>query len=338
MERFGDVTLAKIKDSADLRKILPSSLTGAETVIVKPNWFSPHPANFTDAHALGLLLEALDGKVIVIEGYTLEKHDGSVKFTVDGSEVDWKWIMENPDWGWAREEGRWEEIRRQDEGFLEEHGLGDLLREHGAEYVNVTEEIWAGRTVDPGEVKERVEGRYGPVAEKKLYGFMPEALKAHEGAPLVSLGKVKGIGGTFPSLTLKNLFGLIPDPLRSWWHGPGDARLGESIIDITRVYASYFPLYGVCEAFREATAMSPEGEVKVEWGRYDVVRDLGFAALGGNLVSLDAVLSGLMGVDPEKVSYLALGEEVFGRYDRSPVDEARAASSEWIPVRGKGFA
>ncbi len=332
MERFGDVTLAKIKDSADLRKILPSSLTGSETVIVKPNWFSPHPANFTDAHALGLLLEALDGKVIVIEGYTLEKHDGSMKFTVDGSEVDWKWIMENPDWGWAREEGRWEEIRRQDEGFLEEHGLGDLLREHGAEYVNVTEEIWAGRTVDPGEVKARVEGRYDPVAEKKLYGFMPEALRAHEGAPLVSLGKVKGIGGTFPSLTLKNLFGLIPDPLRSWWHGPGDARLGESIIDITRVYASYFPLYGVCEAFREATVMSPEGEVEVEWGRYDVVRDLGFAALGGNLVSLDAVLSGLMGVDPEKVSYLGLGEEAFGRYDRSPVDEARAASSRWIPA------
>ena len=106
MERFGDVTLAKIKDSADLRRLLPSSLTGSETVIVKPNWFSPHPANFTDAHALGLLLGALDGKIIVIEGYTLEKHDGSMKFTVDGNEVNWKWVMENPDWGWVREEGR----------------------------------------------------------------------------------------------------------------------------------------------------------------------------------------------------------------------------------------
>ena len=103
-------------------------------------------------------------------------------------------------------------------------------------------------------------------------------------------------------------------------------------MDIARVYASYFELYGVCEAFREATAMSPEGEVEVEWGRYDVVRDLGFAALGGNLVSLDAVVSSLMGVDPEKVSYLGLGEEVFGRYDRSPDEEAKAASSEWIPA------
>jgi uncharacterized protein (DUF362 family) len=333
MESFGDVTLAKIRDSSDLRRLLPSNLTGSETVIVKPNWFSPHPSNFIDAHALGILLGALDGKVIVIEGYTLEKQDGSMKFNVDGSEVNWRWIMENPDWGWAKEGGRWEEIRRQDEWFLEEHGLRDLLEEHGAEYVNVTEEIWAGRTVDPGEVKERVEARYGPVAEEQLYGFMPEPLRAHEGAPLVSLGKVKGIGGKFPSLSLKNLFGLIPDPLRSWWHGPGDARLGESIIDITRVYASYFPLYGVCEALRDATAMNPQGAVKVEWGRYDIVRDLGFAALGGNLMNLDAVTSAIMGVDPSKVSYLTLGEKVFGPYDGVQVERAKAASGEWIPIK-----
>jgi uncharacterized protein (DUF362 family) len=333
MERFGDVTLAKIRDSADLRKVLPSSLTSSETVIVKPNWFSPHPANFTDSHALGLLLDSLDGRAVVIEGYTLEKQDGSMKFTVDGNEVDWRWIMENPDWGWAKEKGRWEEIRRQDEGFLEKHGLRDLLREHGAEYVNVTEEAWAGRTVDPGHVRERVEERYGPVAEEQLYGFMPAALMAYEGAPLVSLGKVKGIGGKFPSLSLKNLFGLIPDPLRSWWHGPGDSRLGESIVDMTRVYASYFQLYGVCEALREATAMSPKGEVAVEWGRYDVVRDLGFTTLGGDLVNLDAVTSALMRVDPSKVSYLILGEKVFGPYDRPQVERAKKASGDWIPEK-----
>jgi uncharacterized protein (DUF362 family) len=162
---------------------------------------------------------------------------------------------------------------------------------------------------------------------------MPKELKAHEGAPLISLGKVKGIGGKFPSLALKNLFGLIPDPLRSWWHGPGDARLGESIIDITRVYASYFPLYGICEALREATAMSPEGKVEVEWGKYDIVRDLGFASLGGNLMNLDAVTSAIMRVDPSKVSYLTLGEDVFGPYDRVQVERAKVASEDWIPKK-----
>ncbi len=104
--QFGDVTLARVTGPAELRSLLPDYILDSETLVVKPNWFSPHPASFTDAHALGLLLEALDGKFIVIEGYTLEKHDGSMKFTVDGSEVNWRWVMENPDWGWAREKGR----------------------------------------------------------------------------------------------------------------------------------------------------------------------------------------------------------------------------------------
>ena len=177
MRKFGDVILAKIIDSTDLRRLLPENLTKAETVIVKPNWFSPHPANFIDTHALGLLFEALDGEIIVVEGYTLEKQDGSMKFNVDGRPVDWRWVMANPEWSWVKEKGRWEEIRRQDERFLQKFGFRDLLTEHGAKYVNVTEEIWAGRIVDSEKVKDKVEERFGPVAEEKLYGFMPKALK-----------------------------------------------------------------------------------------------------------------------------------------------------------------
>ena len=220
-----------------------------------------------------MVLDALDGEAIVVEGHSMMRNDGSKTVTGANARDEWDWI------------------REQETKYLRRLGLSDVMERHGAEFVNITDEVWSGRIVDPGEVKEKVEARYGPVAEEQLYGFMPETLRVHEGAPLVSLGKVKGIGGKFPSLSLKNLFGLIPDPLRSWWHGPGDARLGESIIDITRVYASYFPLYGVCEALREATAMNPQGAVKVEWGRYDIVRDLGFAALGGNLMNLDAVTS-----------------------------------------------
>ena len=76
----------------------------------------------------------------------------------------------------------------------------------------------------------------------------------------------------------------------------------------------------------------PEGEVKAPWGSYDIVRDLGVVALGPNLVSLDAVLCGLINVDPEKVSYLQKGEEAFGEYDRRLVNEAKAVASEWFLV------
>ena len=332
MSKFGDVTVARTRTSAELRRLLVDHLLESELLIVKPNWYAPHPANFTDADALRMLLEAVDSKVVVTEAYTLERQDGSMRFTVDGEEVDWRWILKHPDWGWAREEGRWEEIRRQDRWFLGEHGFSDLFEEFGVEYVNVTEEVWRGRTADPEAVREAVEGRFAPAFTDQIYGFLPRRLHDLRGSTLVSLGKVKGIGGAYPSLTLKNMFGLIPDPLRTWWHGPDDSRLAPSIVDIAKVYAAFFRVYGVCEAFKEATVSNPEGNVKVSWGRYDVARDLGVVALGPNLVSLDAVLCGLISVDPEKVSYLQEGEKAFGEYDRSHVEEARTVADEWFPV------
>ncbi len=330
--KLGDVVIDRVRTPSDLRKLLPKSCFESEVVVVKPNWFSPHPANFTDAEALRMLLEAVDARVVVTEAYTLEKHDGSMKFMVEGEEVDWRWIMEHPSWDWAKEADLWDEIRGQDQWFMDEFGFTDLFQEFGVDYVNVTEEIWRGRIANPDTVRDAVEARFAPVSNEGLYGFLPKRLHDLKGSTLISFGKVKGIGSTFPSLTLKNMFGLLPDPLRSWWHGPKDERLGGSIVDIAKVYASFFDLYGVCEAIRNVTVSHPEGEVSVPWGRYNIFRGLGVVALGPNLVSLDAVLCGLIRVDPEKVSYLKLGEEAFGAYDRVHIDAARAVADEWFPV------
>jgi len=332
MKRFGDVTLGRVRSSADLKRVLLDLDLEPGVLIVKPSWYSPHPANFTSAEALRMLIEALDRRVVVTEGYSLDRQDGSMKFQVDGEAVDWRWVMKHPSWEWVREGGRWDEFRKQDRWFLDEHGFTDLFEEFGVDYVNVTEEVWSGRVVDPTTVKRAVEEKFKTVIDEKLYSFLPKRFHGLAGSPLISLGRVKGIGGTYPSLTLKNLFGLIPDPLRSSWHGPKDSLLGRSIVDIAKVYASFFGVHGVCEAIESATAEHPEGEVQVPWGRYKVVKGVGAVAVGRNLVSLDAVLCGLMGVDPEKVSYLQEGERAFGRYDRGHVEEARAAASEWFTV------
>ena len=332
LQLFGGVTLSRVRNSAELKRVIAEPLLEAETLIVKPNWFSPHPANFTDAETLRMLLEAVDARVVVVEAYTLEKQDGGMRFTVGGEDVDWRWIMDHPDWDWAREEGRWDEFRRQDRWFMDEYGFTGLFEDFGVEYVNVTEEAWMGRTVDPATVKERVEERFGPVFREELYGFLPRRLHELAGVPLISFGKVKGINGTFPSLTLKNLFGLIPDPLRSWWHGPDDSTLGRSIVDIAKIYAAFFDLHGVCEAIRNVTVSRPEGRVKAPWGNYDIIENPGVVTVGRHLVSLDAVLCGLISVDPEKVSYLQLGEEAFGPYDRRFVTKAKAVAAEWFPV------
>ena len=331
MRRFGPITIGRVRDASDLKKFLTDHLLKTDVFIVKPSWYSPHPANFTDAETLRILLEALEGRVVVTEAYSLDRQDGGMRFTVGGEEVDWRWIMRNPDWGWAMEEGRWSEFRRQDRWFLDEHGFTDLFQEHGVEYVNVTEEVWRGRTADPGKVRDEVEARYAPAFKEELYSYVPSRLYELRGATLISYGKVKGIGGTFPSLTMKNMFGFIPDPLRSLWHGPDDRWLGKSIVDVNKVYAALFNVYGICEAIRHTTISHPQGEVKVPWGGYNIIRDLGVVALGRPLVTLDAVLCGLIGVDPEEVSYLKLGEEAFGAYDRSLIEEAKMAASDWFP-------
>ena len=331
LQQFGSVTVSRVRTPTDLRQLLKDPWLMMDEIIIKPNWFSPHPANFTDAETLRVLLEALDSRVIVIEAYSMERQDGSMKFTVDGEEVDWRWIMKHPNWDWIKNGNRWTEIRKQDKWFLDEFGFTDLFNEHEVEYVNVTEEVWQGRIADVEKVKKAVETRFPPVLREELYGLIPQRLYELRGSTLISLGKVKGIRGAYPSLTMKNLFGLIPDPLRSWWHGPNDEWLGRSIVDINKVYAALFKVYGICEALRYATVSDPEGEVKVPWGSYGIAEDLGVLAFGRDLVSLDAVLCRLIGVDPEKISYIKLGEEVFGIYDREQVEKAKK-STEWFPV------
>ncbi|MDH5703837.1 MAG: DUF362 domain-containing protein [Aigarchaeota archaeon] len=330
--QLGSVTVGRVRNSADMRRLLKDPSLSADVFIVKPNWYSPHPANFTDADALRMLLEGLDGRIVVTEAYSLERQDGSMEFTVDGEKVDWRWVMKHPGWDWIREEGRWDQLRRQDKWFLDEYGFTDLFEEQGVEYVNVTEEVWRGRSADAGKIREVVDARFDPVFREELYSYIPQKLYELRGATFISFGKVKGIRGTFPSLTMKNLFGLIPDPLRSWWHGPSDRWLGRNIVDINKVYSALFNVYGICEALRHATLDHPDGEVKVPWGSYNIVKDLGFVALGRHLISLDAVLCGLIGVDPEKVSYLKLGEKALGIYSRSHVEAAKSAAPGWFPV------
>jgi len=276
-------------------------------------------------------MDALDGRVVVVEGYSGDRHDGSMRLSSGGEKVDWRWLLKHPDWGWAKEDGTWDEIRRQDRWFLDHHGFTDVIGAHDAEYLNITEEIWSGRAEKPEEMKELVESRYSPVQHEQIYGFMPSKLWRLRGSPLVSLGRVKGCGGTYPSLTLKNLFGLVPDPYRSWWHGPKDRDLSRSIVDIAKLYASAFIIHGVCEAFSSYTVNDPGGEVRAPWGAYRVMKSDGFVAHGPSPVELDAVLCALIRVDPSKVGYLQLGEKEFGPYDKGTVAEASAASAKWFP-------
>ncbi len=331
MYPVGSVAVDRVNGSDDMKRTLGDNFVNADTVLVKPNWYSPHPSNFTDAETLGYVLDSIDSKVVVIEGHSIDRQDRSMKFTVDGAQVNWAWLMKHPDWGWIKEEERWDELKGQEQWFLDHYGFTDVLEKHGATYINVTDEIWEGNVVDATKIRSDVESKYPPVHRNEVYGFMPTKLMEFKGSPLISLARMKGYGGEYPSLCLKNMFGLIPDPLRASWHGPKNKHLDDSIIDINKLYYTYFDMYGICEAIKTYTVIDPKGEHKVPWGNYRVKDGGGLVAHGEDLVELDAVVSAMIKVRPEKVGYLKKAKKMLGRYSKDSVKQAEEIATKLFP-------
>jgi len=330
VQRFGSVTVARARRSVDLKQLFEDPLLKTDTIVIKPNWVGTDRSyGFTECDALRMLLEALDHRIVVTESYNLGRGppDSGMKFTVDGQEVNWrwlfmgkgwKWLEKNPGWDWFREGGHWDLIRKHDKWFLDEYGFTDLFNEHGVEYVNVTEEVWQGRVTDPREIKNAVENKFLPVFKEELCGCIPKKLYELRGATFISFAKLKKPYKDIVSFTLKNFFGLLPDPLRAWWHQWFDS----SLVNTIKIYSSLFNVYGICEGIHY-----------VPWWEKNkkILKDLGIVAFGRHLVSVDAVLCGLVGVDLEKVSYIKVAEETFGAYDRRHVEEAKAAGADWFP-------
>jgi hypothetical protein len=188
-------------------------------VLVKVTWHGYAPGTYTDPAALDLLLSALPCPAVILEGHTTSR------------------FLENASFDWeteARQNRAW--IRQQDAEYLRRTGLCDVMARHGAQYVNVTEAYWD-------------EGR------PELAGFVPQALLQYRGCPLISFAKFKG-----PTrLSISNLFGLIPAPLRSAWHGPNITYFARVCCDLAKLYGSLFEVYAVNEALYSAVRWNRKG-------------------------------------------------------------------------------
>lgn len=338
---FGQTTIAKIRNSDELKQVLDDPWLESETIIIKPNWVSNEPADFTDSETLRIMLEALDSRIVVTESHQIHRLlnilEEGLNFTVGGKEVSWKWllkgagwdwIIENPNWDWCIKEGHWDRIKKEDKAFLDENGFTDLFKEFDVSYVNVTDEVWSERIADPTIVKRLVESRYKPVRVDKLYSMVPKKLYDLQGSTFISFAKLK----TYASFTLKNLFGMIPDPLRPWWHGPKNSRIATSIIDINKVYHSFFNVYGICEALNSTPVPHPEGKFEGTYsGKYNIVKNMDSIAFSRDLVSLDAILCNLAGFNFKQYGdHINLAQEEFGGYDREALKESKMKVGNWL--------
>lgn len=256
-----------IRSANGLRGMFAALELTGRRVILKPNWFCDLPGQYTDTETLDIVLDALGGEVTIVEGHSMLRNDGSKRITGANAREEWDWI------------------REQEAEYLRRLGLTEVMEKYGAEYINVTDEVWGGRVVDPDIIKSKVAEAYGPLANEELYGVMPEKLADLAGTTLISLARLKipGSETRVPSLSLKNMFGLVPDPDRSDYH----SNLVDAVIDINKVYAAYFPIYGAVEGILYAVSPGESGEYEAPWGSYDIIEKPGFAAIGAKASEAD---------------------------------------------------
>ena len=342
---FNSTTIAKVKNSKELRQLLDDPWFESETIIIKPNWVSTEPADFTDARTMRMLFEALDSRIVVTESHMLLRsmnlYPGGKSFTVGGKEVNWKWLLkgdgwkwliENPDWQWFKEDGHWEQIKEEEKFFLDKYGFTDLFKEFDVTFINVTEEVWNNRISDPDDVKRSVEARFKPVQFEKLYGMIPRQLFELRGSTFISLAKLK----SYASFTMKNLFGMIPDPLRPRWHGVNNLTSTRNIVDVNKIYHSLFNVYGICEALFETAVPHPEGKHQGFYtGKYNVIEGPGVVVMGRDLVSLDALLlhlteGSIMVSPPLNQKPIELAEKELGFIDQGVLKDAKTKVGSWL--------
>jgi len=264
-------------------------------VVIKPNWgFS---VIYTEAEILDWTLAAIDGDALVVESY-----------------------------GWARcreavEEKKYgpfspEALRDADKWFLRYSGIDKILKKHEVEYLNITEEAWADRTVEEETIHAIVEDAYSPLVMREMASFVPERLYDLSNGTLLNLSKLKFMGDDIViSLTLKNLFGMIPGPDRGKYHGEMNKAMNPSIIEMNKIYRSLFKTKGVVEGVLTASrGMTLEPQV---------YKNHGMAWTCEDTLELDAVVSAHVGIDPQEVGYLKLAAQNFGYWDEQPVTLAK---------------
>lgn len=161
---------------------------------------------------------------------------------------------------------------------LDESGIGEALREHRLEFVDLnTDDV------------DHVANRTGWTRLNDL--FLPRTLRRAD--YIVSLPKMKTHHWTGATLSMKNFFGVMPGICYGWpknvLHHSG---IHESILDIV---SAVRPHLAIVDGI---VGMEGDGPVM------GTPKDAGLVVIGENLPAVDATSCRLMGLAPERIGYL----------------------------------
>ena len=178
--------VARAREPAPLAEILAQVLPRSERYLVKVTWHGYAQGTYTGPAALDLLLGALPGRAVLLEGHTSSRNVG-------GADIDWETD--------AARHRAW--IRQQDVEFLRRTGLAEVIARHGAQYLNVTEAWWDGACAGRGR-PGRARGRRAPESGTgRLRALGPD------GPPRDAVDQLRPLQGADPS---RHLEPVRPDP------------------------------------------------------------------------------------------------------------------------------
>jgi uncharacterized protein (DUF362 family) len=290
-----NVGISEKTDKKDYQELV-HSLDLETPVIIKPNWGTS--LCYTEAQIIDWTLESIQGEVLLVESYGWSRTREMLETGKLGS----------------KKKG---DLRRSDQWFLEYSGIGKILKKHGVEFLNITEENWGKRTMDPENIQFHVEGTHQPVEDPDFYSWMPEKLYELKGADFLSLAKLRlGIQDIPASLSIKNLFGMIPHPSRWRYHGKKNCILDQSIVDIYKVYDSLFNIKGITEAVFTHTDMD------IEHNKMIIRKNMGFASASKSPLSLDSVVMALCGLEPYR-AHIRAAADMLGGWDPELVENVK---------------
>jgi uncharacterized protein (DUF362 family) len=170
--------------------------------------------------------------------------------------------------------------------MLEESGLGEVLREDRISFVDLN--YVSGYSVENAGRRTRLRALTLPVTLRDVEW-------------VVSVAKMKTHHWAGVTLSMKNLFGVMPGIYYGWpknvfhWEG-----IDNSILDINETVKPHFAIVdGV-------VGMEGDGPIMGTPKRAGVI------VMGRNLPAVDATCARIMGIDPHKVSYLASASDRLG--------------------------
>lgn len=169
---------------------------------------------------------------------------------------------------------------------LEESGLGDVLREDRIPFVDLN--YVSGYAVENAGRRTRFTAFTFPVTLRDVDW-------------VVSVAKMKTHHWAGVTLSMKNLFGVMPGIYYGWpknpfhWEG-----IDKSVLDINETLKPHFAIVdGV-------VGMEGDGPIM------GTPKQVGVIVMGRNLTAVDATCSRIMGIDPHKVPYLVAAWERLG--------------------------